>query len=128
MKTTFSTLILVLGLMSCNNNSSAQQTDPPKEVKHIKVSELSELAKVNNTIFLDVRTPEEFLEGYIPNATHIDFYSDDFQDQIQKLDKSKAYIVYCKSGMRSQQASKLMSDLGFVKVYNLIGGYDAWKK
>ena len=128
MKTTFYTLALILGLLSCDHSTHAQQNDQVPNVKQIKVSELSDVAKISNTIFLDVRTPEEFNKGYIPNAKHIDFYSDNFKQQLQQLDQANTYIVYCKSGMRSQQASDLMITLDFKNVYNLVGGYDAWKQ
>lgn len=48
---------------------------------------------------LDVRTEQEFSEGYIPNATNIDIHKGQgFIDEVNKLDKSKNYYVYCRSG------------------------------
>lgn len=127
MKTTLYIFALTLGLISCSNTTIKEQNMPSTLIKQIKVSELNDLTKVNNTIFLDVRTDEEFSTGFIPDAIHINYYDDNFENKLQKLDKTKSYVVYCKSGMRSQKASELMKTLGFKSIYNLTGGYSRWK-
>ncbi|WP_179343982.1 rhodanese-like domain-containing protein [Winogradskyella ursingii] len=82
----------------------------------------------NNSTILDVRTQEEVDEGIIPNAKHIDIYKGQgFIDEIEKLDKSKNYYVYCRSGNRSGQACALMNQLGFENAYNLQGGMNEWQ-
>ncbi|GGW71742.1 rhodanese [Winogradskyella epiphytica] len=82
----------------------------------------------NNSIVLDVRTPEEVAQGVIPNAIHIDiFKGQGFIDEVEKLDKTKNYYVYCRSGGRSGQACSVMNQLGFENAYNLMGGFDAWQ-
>ena len=61
-------------------------------------------------VLLDVRTLEEVEQGIIPNAKHIDIYlGQGFIDQVQELDKSKNYYVYCRSGVRSVQACTLIT-------------------
>lgn len=76
---------------------------------------------------LDVRTETEFMEGYIPNAANIDIYKGQgFLDEVNKLDKSKNYYVYCRSGGRSAQAGALMNQQGFENTYNLMGGITEW--
>ena len=57
----------------------------------------------------------------------IDADPHDFLASIEKLDKSKSYFVYCRSGARSGQACQLMSQMGFSAVYNLEGGVLAWE-
>lgn len=87
------------------------------------------LEKDENSFVLDVRTDEEFEEGHLPDATQLDIYQGaEFLEKLEKLDKSKNYYVYCRSGGRSQQACQLMDQLGFGETYNLLGGYDEWKK
>lgn len=86
------------------------------------------LAADNNAKILDVRTEEEFVEGYIPDATNIDIYKGQgFIDRINELDKSKNYYVYCRSGARSAQACALMEQQGFENAYNLMGGITEWE-
>lgn len=128
MKTTFYTIALILGILSCNSSTHPEQVVDQKKVIQLQVSELEGFTKLSNTIFLDVRTPEEFQEGYIPNAIHLNYYDDTFESKLKALERSNTYVVYCKSGFRSQNAAQKMIDLGFKEVYNLVGGYDAWKK
>lgn len=75
-------------------------------------------AKTADLIILDVRTPSEFTSSHVKGAINIDFYSSDFKDKINQLDKSKDYKVYCRSGNRSGQSVSIMKTLGFKKVEN----------
>lgn len=78
--------------------------------------------------YLDVRTQEEVDAGVIPGSIHINYYDDNFEDQVAQLDKEKSYMVYCKSGGRSSKAVSKMKKLGFYNAYNMAGGYTKWKK
>ncbi len=68
---------------------------------------------------IDVRTAEEYKSGHVDGALNIDFLKNDFDSQIGKLDKSKTYKVYCRSGNRSGQAEKKMKAIGITDVENL---------
>ncbi|MCB0398196.1 MAG: rhodanese-like domain-containing protein [Winogradskyella sp.] len=86
------------------------------------------LSQDNNSVVLDVRTQEEVDEGSIPNALHIDIYKGQgFIYEVDQLDKSKSYYVYCKAGGRSAQACAIMNQLGFKNTYNLVGGFSEWQ-
>jgi len=87
-----------------------------------------QLANDDNAVILDVRTDAEVAEGIIPNAIHIDIYKgQEFINEVDALDKSKNYYVYCRSGNRSGQACNIMvEELGFKNAYNLEGGMLAW--
>ena len=81
-----------------------------------------------NAVVLDVRTDHEVAEGIIPKAIHIDIYrGQEFINEIETLDKSKNYYVYCKAGGRSGQACSIMNQLGFENAYNLLGGFSQWR-
>jgi rhodanese-related sulfurtransferase len=87
----------------------------------------AKLKEDSNAVILDVRTALEIEEGYIPNAKHLDIYlGQGFVDELQKLDKTKNYYVYCRSGNRSGQACAIMNSLGFENAYNLQGGFMNW--
>ena len=80
-----------------------------------------------NAVILDVRTEDEWNEGIIPNAILIDIYKGQgFIYELEELDKTKNYYVYCRSGNRSGQACSIMNELGFEKAYNLAGGFMQW--
>ena len=79
-----------------------------------------------NGVLIDTRTPNEFAMSRIPNSELIDFMNPGFKNEIEKLDRSKSYYLYCRSGNRSYHAAKLMLNLGFEKVYNLKPGIIGW--
>ena len=90
--------------------------------------EASSLIKNNSDfVILDVRTAKEFASGHIEDAINIDFYSRTFLDDLDRLDKTKTYLVYCRSGSRSTKAFNLMKKIGFQKVYGMEGGIIRWQ-
>ncbi len=89
---------------------------------------LTRLNEDDNGVVIDVRTEDEWNDGIIPNAVMIDIYKgQEFLDEVEALDKSKNYYVYCKAGGRSQQACHLMEQMGFETTYNLMGGFMHYK-
>ena len=107
----------ILLLAGCSSNSSAVD---------LGVKEFSAKVAEVGVITLDVRTPGEFMGGFIQGARNIDFQSGNFENEIAALDKNATYAVYCRSGNRSGQAVKVMHDAGFHNVYNLNGGVIDW--
>lgn len=86
----------------------------------------NKLAEDKDAVLLDVRTPMENQMVRIPNSILIDLNSPIFMQEIEKLDKSKNYYVYCRSGNRSFHAGNFMLQAGFQKVYNLEPGIIGW--
>ena len=78
-------------------------------------------------IILDVRRDSEYQEGHLADAVNMDYYASDFADEFDKLDKGKSYLVYCRSGSRSSGAARMMEELGFENVYNMLGGITDWQ-
>jgi len=88
----------------------------------------AQLNEDENSLLLDVRTEEEFSEGYIPNAKQLDiFKAQEFVAEVNNLDKSKNFYVYCRSGKRSAQACQILNQLGVENTYNLEGGFMDWQ-
>ncbi len=114
-------LISLFLLCSCNfmsNGQSAQKVDAKAFETKLKNTE--------NALLLDVRTPQEFEERHLANALNVNVNGDDFEGQIDKLDKSKTVFVYCLSGARSTTAAGILAKKGFKNIYNLEGGILAW--
>ena len=86
---------------------------------------IDKLAETNGNL-IDVRTPEEYANGFIEGAVNINFNGPDFESEIEKLDKSKPAFVYCMAGGRSSKAMQKMHEMGFEEVYNLLGGYSGY--
>jgi len=79
-----------------------------------------------NLVILDIRTAGEFKEGRIDGSTNLDFYSNDFRQQVAKLERDKTYLVYCASGGRSLESLGLFRRLGFKTVFHLQDGIQGW--
>lgn len=92
-------------------------------IKHLSPKEL-DLKK--GMMLLDVRTNKEYEGGHIPGAVHVPL--SDIGDKIKKLKKDKELVVYCQSGNRSIWAIKRLMGMGYKNLYNLKGGYNAWKR
>ncbi len=125
-------LFVPLTVTSCAQQPTSTSSTPAVQsetiARHIDVGTFSGLLQSKpEHILLDVRSPEETAQAKLPEAMEINFYQNDFLDQVNLLPKDKPVFVYCRSGNRSGQAMEKMKDLGFVEVYNLNGGILAWK-
>jgi rhodanese-related sulfurtransferase len=98
-----------------------------KEGQDLPPTTFAQKLKEQPGVVLDVRTPEEYTEGHLPNAQLLNFYDEQFRQKLEQLDKNQTYYVYCRSGGRSSRAVALMRELGFKKVYNLKGGIMDWQ-
>lgn len=82
--------------------------------------------EVEGCRILDVRTSAEYGEGHLEDAVNIDFYAPDFRARLERLDRDRPYVVYCKKGMRGAKAMEILRQAGFSRVYNIQGGYENW--
>lgn len=101
-------------------NKNYSQLDHSSFIKSYK-------SQKGNSLLIDVRTPTEFKNGTIQNAKNINFYEDNFEQEISKLDTTKTAFIFCKSGGRSKKASSLFFKVGFPKVVDLESGYSKYK-
>lgn len=126
-------LISIFSMAACAQNTktaavetSTEQT--PAIAMNINTDEFARLMlEKKDAIILDVRTDAEIADGFIEGQTQLDFYDASFKDKLGALDKNKPIMVYCKSAGRSTQVLGMMSEMGFREVYNLEGGFEAWK-
>ncbi|MFK7936376.1 MAG: rhodanese-like domain-containing protein [Saprospiraceae bacterium] len=123
MKVTLLLLVLIAFVIYACTTQTAQGN-----FTNIDVAAFKEKMSDSSVVILDVRTPTEVAAGKIAEAQVIDIKGGQFAQQIQQLDTTKTYLVYCRSGRRSAKACSLMEQAGFEKLYNLKGGYLAWKK
>ena len=83
---------------------------------------ISKYENTPNSVLVDVRTPLEYDASHIAGALNIDYENSNFESEISKLDKSKVYFVYCRSGNRSSKSVILMKKIGINNIYDLQGG------
>ena len=86
----------------------------------------NEMDRKKGMMILDVRTNKEYELGHIPGAMHVPL--SDIGNKLKKLKKDKELVVYCQSGNRSIWAIKRLMGMGHKNLYNLKGGYLAWKR
>jgi rhodanese-related sulfurtransferase len=79
-------------------------------------------------VIIDVRTADEFNSGHLEGAVNIDFYSPDFKANLDKLERNKEYLIYCRTGIRGAAAIRIMLDIGFTMVRNMSGGIVQWNE
>lgn len=97
-------------------------------VKNVNAEEFKKDIDAKKGILIDLRTDEEIKsKGKIKSAKQIDFLAKDAEQQIEKLDKNKTYLIYCAGGGRSGECADLMKKQGFKEVINLEKGFGEWK-
>ena len=106
---------------------SSSQTQIIKDITPQEAYSLIQENKDNpNFIILDVRTPGEFAGGHIEGAINLDYNAPTFKDDLNGLDKTKVYLVYCRTARRSRGALDMMRALEFREVYHMLGGIVRW--
>ena len=131
--TLMATGLLLAGLAGAQPLPQAAATPAAAEgraevFKDLKVEEFAKLAADKNNAILDVRTPREYAAGHLAGAVNLDIHSSDFEKKAGEIGKDRTCLVYCASGVRSVKACKVLGQLGFVKIYNLPGGFGAWSQ
>lgn len=118
-------MILIITMVGCGSENKT--SDPDNSYQKISSEAAKEMMDQDSSlIILDVRTAEEFEEGHIQGAVNI--AQTEIAATVEKAipDKSATILVYCRSGSRSALASKELSELGYLNVYD-IGGIIDWK-
>jgi len=96
-------------------------------MEHIDAKTFKEkIANDPEGVIIDVRTPQEEIEGTIENSININIMDPDFPEKIKNLEKGKNYYIFCRSGGRSSSACQFMEENGFTNTYNLLGGITEW--
>lgn len=119
------TLIIIIAFLSLGFLPEIQAQ---KNHDILTPQEFCDKIKSEDVQIVDVRTPKEYKNGHIKNSTLINFFDDDFKEQLSKLSKDKEILVYCRSGNRSGKAFKILEDLGYKNISDLKGGMLLWEK
>lgn len=116
--------LVVLLLAGCKATTG---TESDATYRQISMSEAVEMmASEDDYIILDVRRPDEFASGHIPNAINIPNESIGTNEIDELPDKDKLILVYCRSGNRSKQASEKLVKLGYTNIVEF-GGINDWE-
>lgn len=83
-------------------------------------------AKSTDLVIVDVRTPEEFMQGHVPNAINIPLSDIIKNTSVLASSKEKQLVLYCRSGRRAGKAADILSKSGFDNIQHLEGDMNAW--
>ncbi|RSK28276.1 rhodanese-like domain-containing protein [Bacillus sp. HMF5848] len=114
MKHIIAFISVLLLLSACSTQSTYEDVSVEKAQEMI----------ANNVTVIDVRTEEEYAAGHIPNALLMPLH--ELENRLGELNKGTEYVIVCRSGNRSAQASKILVDNGFTSIFNMLGGMNQW--
>jgi len=95
------------------------------EIREVEAADVA--SRLSHFTLLDVREPDEYEQGAVPNAVHVPRGQLEFSIEGRLPDKSKPIAIYCAGGVRSAFAAKTLQDLGYTDVVSVIGGFNKWK-
>jgi hydroxyacylglutathione hydrolase len=98
---------------------------PLQSVDQLTVQDLNQHKDNSDLTILDVRSSNEYENGFIPRAKHI--YVPHLEETLEELDKNQKIAVYCGTGYRASLAASILQKHGFDKVINIPGSWTAWK-
>lgn len=124
MKTAFRWYVLLISVLLCACEYSSKE--PNSSI--ISAEELAERIQTDSApLILDVRSPEEYAKGHIPNAINIPH--NELTSRIAEISvgKSTEIVVHCHAGPRAQLAESILLKHNYTKVRDLKGHWQAWK-
>jgi sulfur-carrier protein adenylyltransferase/sulfurtransferase len=101
--------------------------DAKSKIQEIDTQTAATKIDASQVVVLDVREPDEYEQGALPNVVHIARGHLEAQVETKIVDKSVEIIVYCAGGVRSAFAAKTLQELGYTNVLSMAGGYGKWK-
>lgn len=125
MKNSMAKIITIISIMFLLTACGEHEADGLVETVSVEKA-YALIEKTPSLVVLDIRTPEEYNAGHIADAVNVNYHSEDFKTWLDSANKSKVYLVHCKSGGRSSRAIALMEKAGFNNVQHMSKGFDAW--
>ena len=125
--------LLISSLFQIMPGAQAADVPSPKGAslatpRKIQIEEFDQLRSKTNYVVLDVRSPEEYKAGHVPNAVNLNVHDPLFAKQMSSLDATKTYLVHCARGRRSALATDQMNQKGLTNVLDFTGGFEVWQK
>ncbi len=128
LKKALMTVFLATAIIPAAQAEETVGTVAENGVRHVNAQQAQTVISTTpDIIILDVRTPKEFNAGHIKGAINIDYYADDFKEQISLLDDEAIYLLHCRTGARSGKSVPFMIEAGIRNITHLDGGIESWK-
>lgn len=121
--------LFAISLLSLTLFIACSNSTPAEGVELLSCKDFDQKVKETESVqLIDVRTADEFAGGTIATAVNIDFFGENFKEEMAKLDLERPVFVFCAKGGRSGKASAICKEIGFKTIYDLDGGYTAWSQ
>jgi rhodanese-related sulfurtransferase len=124
-------LMTALGL-PCACSREAAPEIPGQVIEDVTLEEAFTLMEDNqgrdDFVIIDLRSAEEYASGHVEEAINLYHDSADFARELDELERDKAYLLYSRTDDVSGRVLDMMAGLGFVEVYNMLGGMKRWEK
>lgn len=99
---------------------------PVKGLQNLNADQFKDrVSQKSKVLLVDVREPHEFKAGHIPSAVNIPLSQ--LNSRIKEISPKNEVLLYCRSGMRSKQAGKILKKHGYSNLAHLRGGITAWR-
>jgi sulfur-carrier protein adenylyltransferase/sulfurtransferase len=99
-----------------------------REIEEIDSASASTLLSEGEAVAVDVREREEWDEGHLPGAVHVPRGFLEQRIEQAAPDRQQPVVLYCAGGARSALAAKTLEELGYERVFSLVGGFTDWKR
>ena len=110
-----------------SNSTATTNVAKTNEIRPVSMNDIVKIMAENKDyVIVDVRTPDEYAEGHIPNAINIQNETINETVYNKLKDKNQLILIYCRSGSRSRQAAYKMQKLGYTNLVDF-GGIINWK-
>jgi rhodanese-related sulfurtransferase len=117
-------LVLIIGFLLIRQISRQRYKNVTGVVNLDAAEFQKEVANLNGKILIDVREVAEVQQGYIPGATHIPV--GELANRLDEVPKDKQVLLYCRGGVRSGKAGKMLLENGYTRLAHLAGGINVW--
>jgi adenylyltransferase/sulfurtransferase len=109
-------------------SSKAILEEARSQVPEIGIEEAREIIAQPGAVLMDVREADEWRQGHIPQAIFMPRGFLELRVEEKVPDRRTRIVVHCAGGIRSLLAARILREMGYEKVYNMTGGFSAWKE
>lgn len=125
-------LVMAALVLPCACSKEEEPEIPGQVIEDVTLEEAFTLMEDNqggdDFVIIDLRSAEEYANGHIEEAINLDYNSADFARELDELGRDKVYLLYSHADDVSGRAMDMMAGLGFIEVYNMLGGMKRWEE
>lgn len=125
-------LLIATLVLPCGCSEREETKSPGQVIEDVSLEEAFTLMEdkrgSQDFMIIDLRSAGEYAGGHIEAAVNIDYSAADFAGALDELDRDKVYLLYSHKDDISGQVLDMMAELGFTRVYNMLGGMERWKR